>query len=82
VLISSETRDEGGKKYLDIYISCIWNGDLDFCVLNPNKRKSYKGVYKNNASLYISMPNKLMYMINLDFDDLKSTNNCCETEEE
>ena len=57
---------------LNIYIDCFWSGDLSGYYLNRDKKPR-----DGEAYLYISLPNKLMYMLKLNLNELKGTNDCC-----
>lgn len=57
---------------LNIYIDCFWSGELSGYYLNRDKKPR-----DGEAYLYISLPNKLMYMLKLNLNELKGTNDCC-----
>ena len=57
---------------LNIYIDCFWSGELSGYYLDRDKKPR-----DGEANLYISLPNKLMYMLKLNLNELKGTNDCC-----
>lgn len=79
---------DGRKTTSDIQITCekvgnninvlfdiMFTGELEQYSLDGGDDK--KAVRDRPAALYISMPNKLVYMLDFKFKDIPSTNDCC-----